>query len=243
MQSGAPAQALAVCEEFLARHPGERLVLARHAYLLLEVGRTAEAGVLLDLAGLVRVTDVPGLPDGALAELIESHPSLLESPANKSTHGGGQTGELEPSDHPPLAPLHAAITAAVAAFAAGLAASGRAAHPAMAWARRSWTLRLWGTALRAGGFQSPHVHPLGWLSGVYYARVPPRMSGTAEAGWLEFGSPPQRYGVRAPVATRAVEPRPGRLVLFPSYFYHRTLPFFGDGTRVSIAFDVVPLPS
>ena len=29
-------------------------------------------------------------------------------------------------------------------------------------------------------------------------------------------------------------------VLFPSYFYHRTIPFKSEGTRISIAIDVCP---
>ena len=31
------------------------------------------------------------------------------------------------------------------------------------------------------------------------------------------------------------------MVLFPSYFYHRTVPFTGTDERISIAFDVRPL--
>ena len=54
----------------------------------------------------------------------------------------------------------------------GLAAGGFATHPAMAWATEHWTLRLWATVLDPGGVQLPHLHPLGWLSGVYYVQVP-----------------------------------------------------------------------
>jgi hypothetical protein len=31
------------------------------------------------------------------------------------------------------------------------------------------------------------------------------------------------------------------MVLFPSYFYHRTVPFESDEVRISIAFDVLEL--
>ena len=41
--------------------------------------------------------------------------------------------------------------------------------------------------------------------------------------------------------TYKVRPEEGLLVLFPSYFYHRTIPFDDPGTRISIAFDVVPV--
>jgi hypothetical protein len=38
-----------------------------------------------------------------------------------------------------------------------------------------------------------------------------------------------------------VAPAPGRLVIFPSYFHHRTLPFASGEQRISIAFDVMPV--
>jgi hypothetical protein len=37
-----------------------------------------------------------------------------------------------------------------------------------------------------------------------------------------------------------VRPVEGLLVLFPSYLYHRTIPFEGDAPRISVAFDFVP---
>lgn len=39
---------------------------------------------------------------------------------------------------------------------------------------------------------------------------------------------------------RAYRPREGLLLLFPSYVYHRTLPFESSETRISIAVDVIP---
>jgi Putative 2OG-Fe(II) oxygenase len=37
-----------------------------------------------------------------------------------------------------------------------------------------------------------------------------------------------------------VQPAPGRLVLFPSYMWHGTIPFHDAQPRTTIAFDVVP---
>jgi hypothetical protein len=37
----------------------------------------------------------------------------------------------------------------------------------------------------------------------------------------------------------AVQPAEGRLVLFPSYMWHGTLPIRGDEPRMTIAFDAV----
>ena len=37
-----------------------------------------------------------------------------------------------------------------------------------------------------------------------------------------------------------VRPQPGMLVLFPSYFWHGTVPFKSDQPRLTVAFDAVP---
>jgi hypothetical protein len=39
---------------------------------------------------------------------------------------------------------------------------------------------------------------------------------------------------------RAVQPVPGRLVLFPSYMWHGTIPFHAATARTTIAFDAIP---
>ena len=37
-----------------------------------------------------------------------------------------------------------------------------------------------------------------------------------------------------------VQPKPGRLVLFPSYMWHGTVPFASSQQRLTVAFDAVP---
>jgi hypothetical protein len=64
-------------------------------------------------------------------------------------------------------------------------------------------------------------------------------AGHTGEGILSFGAP----GL---VTTPSLEPelsvRPevGLLVLFPSYFWHGTLPFHSEQPRLTVAFDVVP---
>jgi hypothetical protein len=41
-------------------------------------------------------------------------------------------------------------------------------------------------------------------------------------------------------AELSVRPELGLLVLFPSYFWHGTLPFHSEQPRLTVAFDVVP---
>lgn len=248
--------ALSLCERFLARHPGECLVLTVYAYALRDAGRADEARQILDLERCVRVLE-PGVPAGfasladfnaQLAACIENDPSLNANPLGKSTRLGGQTGELDLDSHPALSALRELIDTAVRDSAAYFQATGLATHPVMARAAGRWTLRVWGTVLGPGGHQAPHMHPLGWLSGAYYVRVPEDMQpmpGSSEpqlpAGALEFGRPPERLLVQAPPEVRVVGPQPGRLALFPSAFYHRTIPFTSGAKRISIAFDAMPL--
>ena len=137
------------------------------------------------------------------------------------------------------------MDATVTDVARELRATGFADHPAMApvmtSAAPTWTLRMWATVLGSGGYQTPHIHPMGWLSGVYYVSLPEDMGSSGpQAGWIEFGAPPERFRVASPPQARAIEPRPGRLVLFPSYFHHGILPFVSGERRVSMAFDAVP---
>ncbi len=126
--------------------------------------------------------------------------------------------------------------------AAKFSAAGLQQHPVMTGSGEARSLRTWGTLLRAGGQQSAHMHPLAWLSGVYYSHLPDDMDpNNTQAGWLEFNRPPERFHCATNTRTWRIEPREGRLVIFPSWFWHQTLPFESGDERVSVAFDAVPL--
>jgi hypothetical protein len=248
--AGRGDEALAYSTGFLRRHPGERLVLAARAVALRDAGHDAEARMLIDLERLVHVGKLP-LPRGhsslatfnaALAATVLADPSLLASPASKSTRGGAQTGEFNPDQVPLLGALRDTLNWELRAVIAAWQARGFANHPAMAWATEHWTLRIWATVLNTGGVQLPHLHPLGWLSGVYYVQVPPGIATEpGAAGALELGPLPVRMSHKHEPERRIVSPVAGQLVVFPSYFYHRTLPFTSREQRISIAFDVMPV--
>ena len=80
-----------------------------------------------------------------------------------------------------------------------------------------------------------HVHPQGWLSSAYYVELPE--AAESREGWLKFGEPGVRIDGCA--AEHFVQPECGLLVLFPSYFWHGTVPFH-EGGRLTAAFDVIP---
>jgi uncharacterized protein (TIGR02466 family) len=250
--SGSVAEALTLCKAFLEQHPGERMVVGAYALALHNDNNIEAALELSNFNNLVQVhrIDVPTAYatmdefNAALSQRMRSHPSLIANPVSKSTLGGDQTGELDLNSDPALAALGAAINQVINSAANQYRQAGLSNHPLMAPAAELWTLRSWGTVLHAGGRQTPHMHPLGWLSGVYYAHLPADMSKPEpEAGWLEFGRPAERYFRKVEPPHWRHQPKSGELVLFPSWFWHQTLPFESADERVSIAFDVMPQAS
>lgn len=255
--TGDDTAALDLAEQFLQAHPAERLVTGSYAQALANAGKTDAARELTDCGKLVQVFDLAP-PSGwdsadefhaALAAELLDDASLLANPVSKSTRGGEQTGELNLHGSPALQAFAVMMHRTVFDAAESYRAAGLQQHPVMQPAREHFTLRAWGTVIHAGGRQVPHMHPLGWLSAVYYVALPDRMNATdGQAGWLEFGQPPARMHCAQPPNTIRYEPKTGRLIVFPSWFWHSTLPFgtasatAGDtpGPRISIAFDAMP---
>jgi uncharacterized protein (TIGR02466 family) len=104
-------------------------------------------------------------------------------------------------------------------------------------------LNLWATRVAAQGVIDTHIHEESWLSGAYYVELPPALGNDGTAGWIEFGRPHRGLPDPPADAVRCLRPEVGLLLLFPSYLYHRTLPFDGGGERISISFDLTPTPA
>jgi hypothetical protein len=100
----------------------------------------------------------------------------------------------------------------------------------------------WSVRLHTSGFHHNHVHPRGWISSACYIALPEEMGIPADrGGTLTFAEPGILTTPSLP-AEHEVRPEPGTLVLFPSYFWHGTVPFSGERTRLTVAFDAVPAP-
>jgi tetratricopeptide (TPR) repeat protein len=98
----------------------------------------------------------------------------------------------------------------------------------------------WSSRLTDSGFHANHIHTAGWISSAFYVALPETMRDTTtQEGWIKIGEPCFEVDLRDPVR-RAVQPQVGRLVLFPSYMWHGTVPFRAPQNRTTIAFDVVP---
>ncbi len=114
-------------------------------------------------------------------------------------------------------------------------------HPMAAMKPDHLTLTSWVVSVTGDGHENWHIHPDGWLSGVFYVEVPDLASTDApHAGHIEFGLLPLDSSVPTGARPgRMLEPRTGSLVLFPSYIAHRTWPTGLEEDRICIAFDVL----
>lgn len=154
----------------------------------------------------------------------------------QSVRSGTQTRwRLFDRPEPGLAELKAAIEAALGEYVAALPpADGR--HPLLR--HRDARLAItgsWSVRLTRSGYHVSHIHPKGLISSACYFEVPGPGPGTG-GGELELGGPPPDLKLDLK-PLQIVAPRPGLLVLFPSYLHHGTRPF-SAGERLSVAFDV-----
>ena len=247
LQQGKAEDAVDLCDAFLDDHPGNISVLAFKAIALRELGRTNDVRALYDFDRLLRPATLNAPEDfadmaefnAALSEHVLGHPSLVHAPPSHATRFGRHSGELLVEPKGPMAALEAKIMEAVEGYRR--AAPPDPAHPFLAQRPDNIGLSVWGVAMDSQGHQLAHNHPSAWLSGVYYARIPGIIGDhdPAHAGWIEFGRAPEDFHATAEPEVRLIRPVEGLMVLFPSYFYHRTVPFESDELRISIAFDVL----
>jgi len=245
---GDPDAALGICDDFLAHHAGDTGILAFKTIALRETGDVNGARELADTERFLHRTELR-VPKAfadrdafntALADHICAHPSLVDAPASNATRHGKHSGELLVEPKGPMAGWEARLREAIEEYRGAL--PGDPSHPFVDSLPERYRLTAWSVVLERQGHQIPHIHPSAWLSGVYYVALPGAVAASSEdtAGWIEFGQPPDHYHGKAPPELVLEKPREGLLVLFPSYFYHRTIPFDTTGRRISIAFDVLP---
>lgn len=189
---------------------------------------------------LVGVYDIGLSPEEleSLAAHLRALHFATAAPLDQSVRGGTQTdGNLLLRIEPPIRDLKQRLLAIVERHIAQLPAP-QPGHPTLP-ARRT-PVRIagsWSVRLTNAGFHTDHVHPQGWFSSALYLALPETLgSGSADhAGWLSLGETRDLIPGLAPL--QLIEPRPGRLVLFPSTMWHGTRPF-PQGERLTIAFDI-----
>ena len=239
--------ALADIEKSLTQTPDDQYLIALQSTALRLMGDERYAR-LCDYRNLIFAREIEPPPPwrdlaGFLADLTASldrlhdpngHALLFQS----LRHGTETTQDLTRSSDPAIRGLFAAFAAPIERY---LAHIGRGTDALRRRNSGKWRFNgSWSVRLHNRGFHMSHVHPRGWISSAFYVGLPDVMAeGRTAEGVLSFGKP----GI---LTTPPLEPehtvRPtrGMLVLFPSYFWHGTVPFQSPQPRLTVAFDAVP---
>jgi tetratricopeptide (TPR) repeat protein len=247
LMAGDPQKAQAFCQAGLRYQPYDQACLALLGTAWRLQGDEQDES-LNGYDTLIRIFDLEP-PDGfssmesfnaELGAYLERLHPQTRAYLEQSLHGGTQTeGHLFGAGHVLVEKLRARIEEALSSYIDDLAPDER--HPFLA--RRAKGFRYagaWSSLMREKGFHVNHLHPQGWISSCYYVTVPDvAKEQDTRQGWIKFGEPELKIQLSDPIR-RAIQPMPGRLVLFPSYMWHGTIPFHAAALRTTIAFDAVP---
>jgi len=100
---------------------------------------------------------------------------------------------------------------------------------------------LWANVSWGNHFHRLHAHPNNFLSGVYYAQIPPG------AGSIAFRDPRPQTQILAPAVSELtpvnrvhypIQAEEGKLLLFPSWLEHVVQANNCNSERISFAFNV-----
>ena len=138
----------------------------------------------------------------------------------------------------------------VLAFARQLASRltvDRAGRPASV----DWRMNAWANVNRGGHGNEFHTHPGCYWSGTYYVDDGGIGADPSLGGEFEIQDPrgiapamyrpdlaPAAPGCLSIGASEVISPAAGNMVMFPSWLSHAVRPYRGDGTRISIAFNL-----
>ena len=244
---GDPEKAARFCEQALALDPHDQIALSSLSTAWRLMADTRDES-LNGYDSLIRSFELEP-PDGFASMddfnaelngwLDGMHPDTREY-LDQSLRGGTQTpDQIFGKGHVLVEKIRARIDEAVGRYIAEMREDDR--HPFLSRRAKGFAYSgSWSSRLRDCGFHVNHIHPQGWISSCYYIAVPKAVEDAKERqGWIKFGEPSFNVPLKDAIR-RAIQPRPGRLVLFPSYMWHGTIPFHDAQPRTTIAFDVVP---
>ena len=240
MAAGKPAELDVLCSTLEQRGARGAELFASWASARAALGDDAGVRRLIDYASFLAVEDLHAPQDlhafnAELRREILGHCNIVHPHATRATLGGLRIDDLRTVGTPMVARLVEKIRDAINAYSARTprgAPNPLGRHPGGAV-----TLTIWALLLDAEAHEQWHIHPSGLVSGVYYVDVPEGLEG--DTGALELGLLPLGMPDSPPGWRRIVRPRIGALILFPSSYAHRTIATGREGSRISIAFDVI----
>ncbi len=183
----------------------------------------------------------PGWPSLAayladLAVALRGAHKFNRHPFGQTLRGGSLIHHVHRLDHPAAKALPAALDGPIRRYMKILGAGEDVLR-----VRNTgdyFFQNIWSVLMRPGAQHLAHAHAHAWISSAFYIEVPHAVANGRE-GWIKFGEPSMRVAP-AQEAERFIAPRPGRLLMFPAYMWHGTIPFGGDEDRLTCAFDIAP---
>jgi tetratricopeptide (TPR) repeat protein len=164
-------------------------------------------------------------------------------PLDQTLHFGLQTrGNLFDDDHPLITHLVSEFERCIEDAKIHIQEINKTQdiclYPGFASQKPTYFSGSWSVKLNNMGYHSNHMHPLGWLSSAFYVTLPEEIqSEQKKAGWFHVGVPNIELETELP-PTRFIKPEIGKLILFPSFLWHGTVPFKEESYRLTVAYDV-----
>lgn len=185
-------------------------------------------GLLIDARPLPTPAGYQNLAEflTVLNPVIRRLHTSTRQPLDQSVRGGTQTlGRLLAEPDPVIQQFRAALEQRISEYLQQLPVDTQ--HPLLC--RNTGKFRFsgsWSVRLGNEGFHTNHVHSQGWLSACTYLDLPDciRPDDPHRQGWLKLGETSLHLGAQEVVA-QAICPKPGLVVLFPSFIWHGTYPF------------------
>lgn len=242
-------EVLDCADRVLARVPGHTPALGLKTTAFVGSGRDEEGRFLSDFERFMQfqiVSVPPGFDDlksfnEALLERLYSDPDQIVQAHEQSMSGGKRFYNLQrDGENSPIHHLLKIYDAALERYLDEHPIDPE--HPFLAQRPDKWYKDMFANIWEGQGHVRSHIHPDSWITGCYYAKLPDVIDTENERreAWIEFGRPPDYLANRLDPAFPVYQPKEGLLVIWPSYLYHRTIPFQSSGIRCSIPCDFVP---
>ena len=179
---------------------------------------------------------VPAVIPADLVKGLVEHFSTLAVQDNNSSSNLSHTAMLSPGDSPLLIEVAKLVTPHLSEFGALLFGE-----------RMGWSLKeMWVNVLDKGGYQAMHNHANSFISAVLYLTPTHASSRTVfmkSPGGTDYSfkndHPDMVTGPFNAEKWISPEPKPGDLVLFPSYLMHAVPPNAGE-RRITLAMNAIP---